>query len=136
MVWRLVTGKRTRHDDPKLQELTGYVSQQFRDFDPGNPLTVLQLNCYPLVRLMSWLGLPNMVDNSKALMDMLWGEIERSGSDKEGNYIERGLYEVEHGEDRCCFNEQDGRKYIRAQLQDLFSAGNKDVVYCLSNLIC
>ncbi len=47
VIWRLVTGRRTRQDDPELTRLTRTIADIFKNSDPSNPFTMLQVFSKP-----------------------------------------------------------------------------------------
>ena len=57
IIWRMVTGDRSSTKDPKIIRFTQLLDRQFKNLEPYNVLSVLQLRFPSLVWLCDKLGL-------------------------------------------------------------------------------
>ncbi len=127
-VWRVVTGKRTRQDDPELIDLTNRIVNNFRNQDPSNPINLLQMNSLAFTKLRKFLGMPNFLDSTEKVTDMISDEVAKGTANENGYYIEKALSERENdlAEGKKTFLSGDyGVNYISAHLMDLFFAGTE-----------
>ncbi len=126
VIWRISTGKRTRHDDPELIELTGHVVNNFKNMDPSNPLTILQMASAPFAHLCNYLNIPNIIESSKMIKDKVTEAVTQSSPNENGNYIEKALSERENGivtGNKTFLSGPYGKEYLRCQLMDLIVGG-------------
>ena len=57
IIWRMVTGDRSSTKDPKIIRFTQLLDEQFKNLEPGNVKTVLQLRYPSFAWLYEALGL-------------------------------------------------------------------------------
>jgi len=125
IIWTMVTGESHSHDDPVTLKLAKCVTKHFEQFSPSDPQLVLMLNSFTYTKLRRALGLDNLIGTLKDVKDMVWNAIENSYPDPEGNYIERGLADIDKDENKSSFIKRIGKQQLREQLADLFLAGKK-----------
>jgi len=66
-----------------------------------------------------------------SLRSMAAEAVSKASADPMGNYIERGLAEIEKkDETKIAFNSRNGTKYLASQLVDLFAAGLPEKQLC------
>ncbi len=77
VIWRLATGKRSRQDDPELIDLTQRILNNFKTMDPSSPLALLAMNSVYFTKFLSLLGLPNFLDSTKKISDVINDQVGR-----------------------------------------------------------
>ena len=77
VIWRLATGKRSRQDDPELIDLTQRILNNFKTMDPSSPLALLAMNSVYFTKFLSLLGLPNFLDSTKKISDVINDQVCR-----------------------------------------------------------
>ncbi len=128
MIWRIVTGKRTRQDDPELLDLTARVVANFKSQDPSDLLCLLQFNSLSFTKLCRLLGLPNFLDSTKKVKEMIDSVVDETTADECGNYVEKALSkresDIAEGKETFLSGNY-AERLIAGQLMDLFFAGTE-----------
>ena len=127
VVWRMVTGKRSKQSDPEMVVLTKNVWDFFRVLERGSILQVLQLNSYWVTKLSQWFSVENMVDICKPMLEMFRREVKQSVADADGNYFDRFLYEISKADRNSTFHGDDGSIHLIGSVFDIFAAGTDTV---------
>jgi len=138
VIWSLATGDTRKQDDPLTADLTQKIVQNFENMSPSNLQALLSMNSLTYTRLLDFFGFPNVVRSTKAIHDMIRNAINRSHPDDSGNYIERGLAEIEKGTSKTL-NKEVGKAHLLAHLSDMFIAGTDTTSgaseWCLAYLV-
>jgi len=74
-------------------------------------------------KLRKALGLHYVMKNLGDIKKMIAQAIDHASPDAKGNYIERGLAEMERDEAKSAFVKRMGREQLAEQLLDLFAGG-------------
>jgi hypothetical protein len=132
VIWRLITGKRTKQDEQELVDLIARVSKFFDAFDPGSLLFLLQLSNDKFLRLCAMLGVTNVLERLKPLYETVEKVVSEKKEDARGNIIERLLAEIARNKDNSSssFHGTDGRVHLLGQMFDFLIAGEIRHVPC------
>lgn len=125
VIWRIVTGRRSKHDDPDLKLLITSLSQFFDALAPGSLFYVMQFNNLTFAKICHLLFKDSVAANGIRWHKTLAKEMNGQSADAEGFYIERFLYEIERhaSKPESSFHGSDGQMQLLAHLSDLFAAG-------------
>lgn len=124
VIWRLLTGKNTALDDPELLRMTHLVAEVFINMSPAKILAVLHFDEW-IYKLTGLLGIKSVRDYMMPVKEFLEREMRNYRANKNGNYIERSLAEIEANENNSdsVFYRDRGYKHTLGTLLDLFVAG-------------
>jgi len=125
VIWSLATGVRRSQDDPLTIDLTARVVKIFEDMSPSNLLALFMINSATYCKILRFFGFRNTLSSKEAIVNMIEDTIEQSSAEPNGNYIERGLAEIERSGDdnKSTFNKKTGKGYLTTQLLEMFIAG-------------
>jgi hypothetical protein len=123
VIWSLATGVSHDHSDPTTKHLTACLVKHFKNFSPENIQMVLMSNSLLYTKIRKALGLPIFASCLQDIKEMISEAISQALPDTTGNYIERGLAEIEKDESKSAFIKRIGKEQLQEQLLDLFAAG-------------
>jgi len=138
VIWALATGELRSQNDPVAKDLTQKIVKNFENMSPSNPWALICMNSVKFTKMLMMLGLPNIITSSRAIADMIRRKVESSSPDPSGNYIERGLAEIEK-DASPTLNKSIGKEHLMVQLGDMFVAGTDTTSsaceWCLAYLL-
>ncbi len=128
VIWRFVSGNRTKQDDPELIDLMVATKDVFLLFST-DLFKMTQMYSMWFSKVCKWLGVKNNVyDVGQKLNSKLYQMAEQGQPDKHGSFIERHLYMQEElgNNSSSIFSKRQGMDYLKGGLFDLFLAGNTE----------
>jgi hypothetical protein len=129
VIWSLATGESHDHNDPATKHLTACLVKHFQDFNPNDIQLLLMSNSLLYTKLRKFLGLRTVMSSIKDIEKMVERAIDKALPDVKGNYIERGLADIEKEDGTSSFVKRNGKHQLVQQLIDLFAAGMVIVIH-------
>ncbi len=126
VIWRIVSGKRSKQDDPSLEEFMEISKEVFMFFETDDLVKVLQINSIWFAKFCKWIGVKiNVFDTPAKLKRRLLQEAMEGVADPMGSYIDRHLDMEEQNKENTdsVFHPSRSKVFLRAALWDLFLAG-------------
>nr|APH81370.1 cytochrome P450 CYP3028A1 [Tigriopus kingsejongensis] len=125
VIWRMITGKTSKQDDPFMVELTDCMNRHFETLSPSNPISTLQQYFHRCTKVATDLGIIKGFKDILKLRDTVAEQISELQPESEGNFVERFLFEIESANPESSFYGKDGRRHLFGNAVDLFIAGTE-----------
>ena len=127
VIWRVISGLKHSQTDPKVQSLTSAIRKSMDALDGRNLLSVLMMYSPRLCRLLRFSGLPSFIDRFDPLSVFILEAISQARPDKQGNYGDRFLSQMETnksaGKTNSALFGKEGKKHLFGGFMDMIMAG-------------
>jgi hypothetical protein len=126
IIWRMVTGERTKYNDPDLLELIDGMLEFFDALNPGSLYSLLQMYSLPFAHICRVLfGKDSLLHKTEVFKKIMQKQVDLYQADAYGYFIEKYKAEILRHDDKpeSSFHRADGALHLLAQMGDIFGAG-------------
>ncbi|XP_059086666.1 cytochrome P450 2M1-like [Tigriopus californicus] len=125
VIWRMITGRTTKQDDPFMNEMTKQMDRHFKFMSPSSMISTLMQYFHRVTKVAVQFGFVKGYQDFIDLLNNVRKQIKDFKAVEDGNFVEQYRYEIAKASPESSFYGKDGENHLVGQALDFFIAGTE-----------